>query len=281
VRDLAAQQRAELLGRAATDVGPKLGERFADLFGLQRFIQRCIQTRGHGRRGSRFHQDAGPVFGHEIGVTRFDDGRHVFECLDALSAGDGQRAELAGIDELHHRQDRDELVRIHATDQVADRLRELDIGHVRHLYSGLELEELTDQVRGGAETAGRERVLSRVALQIGDQLGHRMNRYLRIDHQHVVCGADADQGCKISLKVERCVGLQPGQRGDRRGNAQQRVPVGGLLQHVAGTEHHHRPGLVLDNDVPAFAVGQRAGNDAREDVRRCADRPRDDGANDV
>ena len=81
-----------------------------------------------------------------------------------------QRAQLAGLDELHHRQDGDELIGVDAADQIADRLRKLDIGHMRRLHAGLELEHLAEQMRGRAEAARRERVLARILFEILDQL---------------------------------------------------------------------------------------------------------------
>ena len=88
----------------------------------------------------------------------------------------GQRAQLAGVDMLHHRHHRDELIGVDAANQVPDRLRKLAIRHMCRLHAGFEFEQLAEQVRGRTETARRKRVLAWVLFEVCDELRHRIGR---------------------------------------------------------------------------------------------------------
>jgi len=182
---------------------------------------------------------------------------------------------------LHDRQNGDELVGVDTTEQVPDRLRKLDIGHVRRLHAGLELEQLAEQVRGRAEAARRERVLARVFLEIGDELRHRIDRDRRVDHQNVIGRADLNERREITLDSELCIGNESGDRGKRRGDREQRVAVGRLFENFGDADRHDGAGLVLHDHVPAFALRQRRGDDAGEDIGWRARRVRHDDANDI
>ena len=94
-------------------------------------------------------------------------------------------------------------------------------------------------MRGRAEAAGRERVLAGVFLQKRDQFRHRMDRDRRIDHQHVVAGADPDQRREVVFIFERRVGHERRRGRDRRGDGEDRMAVGRLLQHLHRADRHH------------------------------------------
>jgi len=56
------------------------------------------------------------------------------------------------------------------------------------------------------------------------------------------------------------------------------VPIGRLFEHFSSADGSHGARLVLDDQVPAFAVRERGSNDARENVGRRARRERRSGS---
>ena len=70
------------------------------------------------------------------------------EHRDALRPGNRERPQLTGGDQIDHRQGCDEHELIGAIEQIADRLRELVVGHVGGAGSGLQLEHLANQMGG-------------------------------------------------------------------------------------------------------------------------------------
>jgi hypothetical protein len=124
-------------------------------------------------------------------------------------------------------------------------------------------------------------VLARILLEIGNELGHRVDRDRGIDDQDVVGGADLDHRREIGLDPELGIGNERRDRGERSSDREQGVAVGRLLENLVGADRHHGTRLVLDDHVPAFAFGQGGGDDARQNVGGRARRSRHDDADDI
>jgi hypothetical protein len=140
-------------------------------------------------------------------------------------------------------------------------------------------EQLANEMRRRADTAGSEVQLAGLSLQERDQFRDRMRRHRRIDDQHVVPRGNLDDGCEIAIEPQAPFGKESRRCHGRHPHGDKGVAVGGLLQDIGEADRLDRARPVFDHDAPAFACVQLARNDAAGRVRRRSRRRWHDNAN--
>ena len=80
------------------------------------------------------------------------------------------------------------------------------IRHVGRADSGLQLEHFPGEVGRGAEAAGGERELVRLALEQGDQIAQRFGRNVGMDDEDVVRGCKLDHRRKVAVEPKTHIG---------------------------------------------------------------------------
>ncbi len=106
-------------------------------------------------RRSRLHQQAEPVLDDQVGETSLADRRHVFQDGQSRRPGDGERAQLAGGDQVDDGKRRDELKVVGSVEQIGDGPRQRVIRHMGGADAGLQLEHFSR--RGGPGCRSRRR----------------------------------------------------------------------------------------------------------------------------
>ena len=119
----------------------------------------------------------------------------------------------------------------------------------------------------GAVTRRRPVDLAWIGLGIGDELGNRLGRHRRIDLHHVRHPHDARNRGRIPQEVEGKLRIERRVDGVRRVDQEQRVAVGGRMNHRLGTDVVAGARLVLDEELLAQSLREPLRHDARGDVR--------------
>src|SRR5207247_1029852 len=185
----------------------------------------------------------------------------------ALWAGYGKCAQLAGLDQIDHRQHGDEHEGVRPVQQVADGLGKLRIGNVLRASTGLQFELFADEVGGCAEAARGKRQLVGLALEKCDKLGDRVRRHRWIDHQDIVRDGRLDDRFEIGVEAIRDIRYQRW-RGNRwNGHRIEVVPVGRLHKDVVRRNCRDPTRPVLHDRAPVFTLRQFLGDDPADDVR--------------
>ena len=221
------------------------------------------------RRSRRCH-DHVPGRGLEARHAGFGDGRHIRQGIETAGRGDAERPHFVVAHQRHSgaRIGKDHL---HvAGDDVAQRRRRALVGNVRHLNPGHGLEQLAGEVDRVARTARRECQLAGLLLGQPDQVGDRLYRQRRVDHQH------QREACRVRHKgkvLHRVVGQVPvkgrvdGQRaawGDQYGVAVRRG-----FGDRRGRNHAAGAWFVFNDEWLAEPLGQSRPKRARHDIGRC------------
>jgi hypothetical protein len=165
VRDLCGDKLAKCLRCAASRLGADLGKSFADRRFLQCLVDGAIESRDRFLGRAALDRKADPVLHDQGGKTGFDDCRNIRENRYTFGAGYGERAQLAGFDQIDHRQHGDEHERVGAVQQVADCLRKLGVRNVLRARARQQFELFADQMRRRAKAARRKRELVGLAFQ--------------------------------------------------------------------------------------------------------------------
>ena len=166
-----------------------------------------------------------------------------------LVAGDGERAQLAGLDVALHDRQVGEHERDLPAQQVVDARRFAPIGDVNHLDAGVEGEQFACHVRRGADAAGAEVHRAVLGLGFRDQVIDRLDRRVGIDHRDQRRDADRRQagqllgGIELEFPVERRRDRERGLAADHDG-----VAVGGGLGDRLGGDQSAGAGTVLDHE---------------------------------
>ncbi len=230
--------------------------------------------RGVGRRDDHVPRDR-----FEARQAGFRERRHVRDHGRTGQRRDAERAHLALANEWR----RNGGIRegqLHVPGHHVGQGRHVAlVGHRDHLDAGQALEIFAGEMAHGAGAGRRIGQLAGARLRVGDELGDRLNRQRRSDHQHERHVRDQRDRHEVldrivgQLLVERGV---DGQQAARR--HQQRVAVGRALGDRIGGDHGPAAGAVLDHERLAETVGEMLAEPAREDIGAAARRVRhDDG----
>ncbi len=174
----------EFLRRAGLDFRAQVLKPRPRLWRAQAVVERGVELANDvgGCPGGR--NDAEPEIGLQLRKAGLGRGRHVGQPLAACRRGDGERAQLAGLDlRDHDGRGVGEHLDL-AGQQVGDRRIGAAIGHVHDVDAGLELEHLGEQMRRGAVALRAEHDLAGIGLGIGDKLGERLHRHRWRDAHH-------------------------------------------------------------------------------------------------
>ena len=158
-----------------------------------------------------------------------------------------------------------------ARDQIGHCKRGAAIGNMRHPDPGLAVEQLGEEMIGGADT--RRAVVQFAGLAFGEryELLHGFDAKLRIDHHDVRIGGGHRDRREILQRIVRQLFIDGGVDRDRSGLAeQQRVAVGlGFVDEI-GADDRTGTAAVLDHDRLPDRLADPFGNDARDRVGAAA-----------
>src|SRR5262249_43953993 len=98
-RDLAGEERGEILWRAGVGDGAELGQRRLALRRLEAVVDRRVEPGDDLGRRAGGRRDPGPRVDGEIGKAAFHQRRHVGQLRPALTARDRERAHPAVADQ--------------------------------------------------------------------------------------------------------------------------------------------------------------------------------------
>src|ERR1041384_5057612 len=269
--DLAGDVVGELARRSGVYLGAERGETLAQIGLRKRADDVAVQPldEGRGRRG-RDH-DAVPGERLEAGHARLGYRGQVGHAGGAPRGGDGQRAELPGLDERNHRRRSGEHELHLARDQVGQGGLRAFVRDVHQVDACHGLEELTRKVCRGPG-AGRGVVeLSRAFLRKLDQLHDRMDRHLWIHHQDVRLHRHQGNGGEILHRVVAEAAVEALVRGEDAVVAQEPgVAIGRALRHRLGRDVTAGARTVLDHHLLAPALAELLPERSRQDVARAA-----------
>jgi hypothetical protein len=184
-------------------------------------------------------------------------------------ARDRQRLELARAHLLHRIGQVVEHQLDLPAEQVLHRGRAALVGHVHHVDLGLGFEQLAGKMAGAPVAARAERELARIRLRITDQLGDRIGRHRRIQHQHVRRNRDQGDRREVLDRVVRHLAVQADVDRVRRQCAlEDRVAVGRAFRDQVGADvaagarsvvddHRLSPG---DRELLSDRAGDRVGD---------------------
>ena len=168
---------------------------------------------------------------------------------DALRGRDAKRAQLAG---LHQRQRGGEVAEHHlhmAAHDVVERRREALVGHMHELDAELAAHQLGEQVRRAAGAVRRIGQPLRPGLRIGGEIGERLHRQRRIDHQDERHAGDQRDRHQIPGRIIGQVLVDADiDRHRGRGADQDGVAVGRGARHVGRADHGGGAEPLLDHE---------------------------------
>ncbi|MCX7312838.1 MAG: hypothetical protein NTV56_14195 [Alphaproteobacteria bacterium] len=199
------------------------------------------------RRAGR-RDDRQPAIDAKAG-QRFGHGRQVVKAGEALAGGDGDPAKLAGLHKpLNGRHGADHH-RVYAGNRVLQNLRGGAIGHRDHLDPGALGQQLADHDLIAARRVDAIVQFSGIGFGVGDQLGQRFKRRVRIDgdDERAALGNHSDR----REIADRIVGHRLEQKQIGRQRARQteieRVPIGRCAGDSLPADHAGRAGNVFDH----------------------------------
>ncbi len=154
-----------------------------------------------------------------------------------------------------------------AGDDVLNGQRAAAIGHVDHGDAGGRLEQFGGQVRHRPVPARAIAELSGIGLGVGDQVGHRVERQRRIDHQDDrALGIRRDRRKAFQRVVARVLVDQRRDHLAAGAAHQQRVAVGIAVGDVAGAERVAGAAAVLDEELLAQGRAEIVGHDPGDEI---------------
>ena len=142
---------------------------------------------------------------------------------------------------------------------------------MRHRDPGLAVEQLGDQMIGGADAGGAVVQCARLALGERDELLHGFDAERRIDHHDVGIGRGHGDRREILQRIVGKILVDGRIDRDRPGlTEQQRVAVGVGFVHQLGADDRAGAAAVLDHDGLSDGLADAFGNDARDRVGAAA-----------
>ncbi len=144
------------------------------------------------------------------------------------------------------------------------------------------LEHFADHVRRRAVARRSEVDLAGVGLGVGNELGDRVHRQLRIGDQEIGAGREQCDRREILDRVIADVGVDRGSDREGRGVAEhQRIAVGFGACGRFGADGAARPGTIVDDDALIKTDRQLLGGEACHGVGRPAGGERHDHLDDA
>lgn len=144
------------------------------------------------------------------------------------------------------------------------------IRHVQHVDAGHHLEQLARHVRRAAVAGGGHGDLAGIDPGIGDQVGHAVRRQRGMHHDDHGHADDAADGRDVADEVEVEFWIERGVDRIRYGRKQQRVAVGGRIDHGLGADIAAGAGTVLGDEGLAKPVREPLPDQPRRDVDAAA-----------
>ena len=223
------------------------------------------------RAGGRAH--AVPA-GRRIARHEFGDGGNIRRGIRTRRRGDADGDELAGsdvLDDLHDRRKRDRNLSAEQIGHVAALVR-----HLHHVGAGHHLEQFAGHMRPGADAGRRDVELAGIGLGIGDQLGHRFHRKLRIDHDDERGAADGADRREVAGEIEIQMLIKRGVDGIGRDDEEERIAVRRGVGDDFGADIAGGARPIVDDELLTEAFRHRLRHQARDNVGRQTGRKTDD-----
>ena len=278
---LAHQRRTVLRGGARLGIDALRDQRLAHGGIGNGLGQRVAQDRHPvGRHAGR--GDESPCAGDvERRQAHFGERRHVRQRGRAFRPRDGQRAQLAGLDERH----RGDVVhrRLHAAaDEVGHGRSAALVGHVHEVDPRGAQPQLHCEVRCAAHAGGGEIELAGLGLRELDEGGVVLGRHVVVHHQDVPVETQRADRREAFHRVVLEARVQAPARGmGDRVDQQHRVAVGRCPRDELGADRAAGARMVLHDERLAEDLAHALGQDAPEHVGGPARRERHDELHEV
>ena len=224
------------------------------------------------------HEHAVPGFRLVAANAGFRDRRQIRQEGRSLRRGDGEAAQLAGLDLEDARRRGREPDRGLARDQRDDGRAAAFVRDVQHLDAGVVLEELGRELRDAAGARGGMGELAGTRFPERDELLHRPHRHCRVHHHHHRRGAKLGHRLEVLGEAVRQVLVERRVDGVRAGDHEQRVAVRRRVRRDIGADVGAGARPVFDHDLRAEAFRQPVAERAGQRVRAAARRERQDEA---
>ena len=229
------------------------------------------------RAGGRHHAEEARH--HVIRYARLDHGRQIGIVLLPGGAGDGERPQLLVVDQGAHRRDVVDGELALAAQHAGQRFRSALEMHGDEVQAGLELVEFAREVGEVGRAGGAIVELAGIGLAVGGELGHRLDRQVRIDHQDLIGIHHLGDGGEILRRVVAGGFRHRRDVGERRRIAeQQRVAIGVGTRHRLRGDRAAGAAAVVDDhalaergrhavtDQPCQDVGRTAGSGRHDEL---------------